>query len=195
MTRRDPARIAAVLVAVALLAALAWVVTRPLGTTTGASDPSGEGSGRVGTAIGDRAPAFDDEKGRPALTDLDGAPVRLADVAGHPVWIVFWATWCTPCQEEAADIVAAYHAHRDAGLTVLAIDVQEPASSVRGFVSEHGIDYRIALDPTAAVQTRYGGWGLPVHFFLDADGTIRDRYIGQLTRDTMEEHLGAIVGS
>ena len=35
-----------------------------------------------------------------------------------------------PCQQEAADIVARYHAHRDDGLIVLAIDVQEPSTSV-----------------------------------------------------------------
>jgi cytochrome c biogenesis protein CcmG/thiol:disulfide interchange protein DsbE len=188
-------RVAAGLAVVGLVAVGAWVATRPLGNgVTPAAVGSGAAS-ETGIEVGDAAPELTDASGAPLLKDLDGAPVQLADYAGHPVWIVFWATWCTPCQEEAADIVAAYHAHRGAGLTVLAIDVQEPTTSVRQFVAEHGLDYRVALDPTAAIQARYGGWGLPVHFFLDGHGTIRDRYIGQLTRETMEERLRTIVGS
>ena len=125
----------------------------------------------------------------PLLVDLDGRPIRLADFAGRPLWIVFWATWCTPCQQEATDILAAFHAHRDDGLAVLAIDIQEPAAAVRAYVSGHDLDYTIGLDPTAAVRALYGGWGLPAHVFLDADGVIRDRYIGQLTAALMEQHL------
>jgi cytochrome c biogenesis protein CcmG, thiol:disulfide interchange protein DsbE len=188
-------RAATGLVVVGLVAAGAWLATRPLGTG-GPPGPVGTGAAsETGIEIGDAAPELTGADGTPLMKDLDGAPVRLADYAGHPVWVVFWATWCTPCQEEAADIVAAYHAHRGAGLAVLAIDVQEPTASVRDFVAEHGLDYRVALDPTAAIQARYGGWGLPVHYFLDARGTIRDRYIGQLTRETMEERLSTIVGS
>ncbi len=188
-------RTAAGLAVVCLVAAGAWVATRPLGS---GGSPGAVGTGAAtatGIEVGDAAPELTDANDAPMLKDLDGAPVRLAEYAGHPVWVVFWATWCTPCQEEAADIVAAYHAHRAAGLAVLAIDVQEPAASVRQFVAEHGLDYRVALDPTAAIQARYGGWGLPVHYFLDQHGTIRDRYIGQLTRETMEERLRTIVGS
>ena len=150
-------------------------------------------SGTTGIAIGERAPDFLDARGIPSLTGLDGETVRLADFAGRPLWIVFWATSCTPCQQEAADIVARYHAHRDDGLIVLAIDVQEPATSVEDFVEAHHIDYRIALDATAAIRDQYGGWGLPVHYFIDGNAVIRDRHIGQMTAPTMEQALQTII--
>jgi cytochrome c biogenesis protein CcmG/thiol:disulfide interchange protein DsbE len=127
--------------------------------------------------------------------DLAGNPIRLDDFAGKPLWIVFWATWCTPCQQEARDIRVSYHAHRDDDLAVLAIDVQEPAAAVREYALSHDLDYAIGLDPTAAVKALYGAWGLPVHFFLDGNGVIRDRYFGQMTGELMEQHLQAIVGS
>jgi peroxiredoxin len=157
----------------------------------GASPPD---SAEVGIAVGDRAPDFVRDSGAPALIGLDQQPVRLTDFAGHPLWIVFWATWCTPCQEEAPDIEAESRAHADAGLSVLAIDVQDPESSVREFMAQHGVEYTVALDSTAAVQNRFGGWALPVHYFIDAQGVIRDRYIGQLSRAGMEQHLGSILG-
>jgi cytochrome c biogenesis protein CcmG/thiol:disulfide interchange protein DsbE len=188
-------RLAGVGLVALLIAAGAWAATRPLGSGDAVAGPASGGPSEIGIDVGDAAPEFPASSEQAAFVDLDGDPVRLADFAGHPVWIVFWATWCTPCQEEAADIVAAFHAHQGDGLQVLAIDVQEPAASVRQFVTARGLDYRVALDSTAAVQEAYGGWGLPVHFFLDAAGTIRDRYFGQLTRDGMEQRLRSILGS
>jgi hypothetical protein len=43
------------------------------------------------------------------------------------------------------------------------------------------------------VKALYGGWGLPAHFFLGADGVIRDRYLGQMNGDLMERHLRTIL--
>jgi len=183
---------------VALIAAAAYVSTRPLGGSPAASVPdagaSMAGAGR-GVAIGRSAPDFvraSDQE--PLLLDLEGRPIHIGDFAGKPLWIVFWATWCTPCQQEAGDIRATYHAHRADELEVLAIDVQEPAVAVREYALKHDLDYTIGLDATAGVKVLYGSLGLPSHLFLDGDGVIRDRYIGQLTADLMEQHLRSIVG-
>ncbi len=186
----------------ALIAVAAYLSTLPLGggpTLTRPSDAGADASGTMvkGVGIGQSAPDFvaAEDEHQPLLEDLDGKPIRLRDFAGKPLWIVFWATWCTPCQEEAADIRASFRAHRDDDLAVLAIDIQEPAAAVREFVRSHELDYRIGLDPTAAVQALYGGLGLPAHFFLDGNRVIRDRYFGQMTRELMEQHLSAIIGS
>jgi Peroxiredoxin len=185
-----------------LIGAAAYFSTLPLdGAPVASRGPEASfyasGTEVNGVGIGQSAPDFvgADDGTEPLLTDLDGNRVRLGDFAGKPLWIVFWATWCTPCQEEAADIRAAYHAHRGEDLAVLAIDIQEPAAAVREYALSHDLDYRIGLDPTAAVKALYGGLGLPSHFFLDGNGVIRDRYFGQMTRDLMEQHLRAIIGS
>jgi peroxiredoxin len=150
-----------------------------------------------GVRIGASAPDFvGGEGGQEALlTAFDGRGIRLHDLAGKPLWIVFWATWCIPCQQEAGGIRAAYDAHRGEGLAVLAIDIQEPAAAVHEYAIAHDLDYAIGLDSTAAVKALYGGWGLPSHFFLDRNGVIRDRYLGQLTDELMERHLQTIIGS
>lgn len=184
-----------------LVGAAAYAATLPLGggsIVPPAADAglSAIGSAVEGVGIGQSAPDFlaGDSPAEPILADLDGKPLRLGDFAGRPLWIVFWATWCTPCQQEASDIRAAYHAHQADDLVVLAIDVQEPAAAVRAYALSHGLDYPIGLDPTAAVMTLYGGRGLPAHFFLDGRGVIRDRYAGQLTGELMEQHLLSIIG-
>ena len=197
--RRRSRRFAVGLLLVVVISAVAYVSTRPFGSASTATAPntvaSTTGAGQ-GVAIGRSAPDFvragDQE---PLLLDLAGRPIHLGDFAGRPLWIVFWATWCTPCQQEASDIRASFHAHDADDLEVLAIDVQEPAVAVREYALSHDLDYAIGLDATAGVKALYGSLGLPSHFFLDGAGVIRDRYIGQLTADLMEQHLGSIIGS
>ncbi len=193
--RRRPARIAAASAVAVVLALGFYVFTQPVGSlfgSAGSSRPDASDMARVGT--GGPAPDFVTADGSTTLLlGLDDRPIRLAEFAGRPLWIVFWATWCIPCQEEAAHIQAAYQAHEPDSLAVLAIDVQEPTTAVRDYVTSHGISYTIGLDPTAAVMALYGARGLPSHVFVDRGGLIRDRYAGQLTADTMELHLDAIL--
>ena len=152
------------------------------------------GSAAASLAIGDRAPEFlAADRSTPILLGLDGRPIFLADLGGRPLWIVFWATWCTPCQQEAASIRAEYHEHADV-IGVLAIDVLEPAGAVRDYALAHGLDYPIALDRTGAAMTLYRAGGLPSHVFLDGHGRLVDRYAGQLTAALMAEHLMALTG-
>jgi peroxiredoxin len=195
-------RLTALLGLALLIGAAAYLATLPLGGARTPSPGPGAnfyaiGSAVAGVGIGQEAPDFlgGDRGQESLLVDLDGNAIRLDDFAGKPLWIVFWATWCTPCQQEASDIRAAFHAHRGDDLAVLAIDIQEPAAAVRQYVRIHDLDYAIGLDRTAAVKALYGAWGLPSHFFLDGNGVIRDRYLGQMTANLMEEHLRAIIGS
>ncbi len=195
--RRLWRRVAAGSIVIVLVGVAAFVATRPLGSASSSPSPgpaTAIGSIVEGVAVG-QAPADFILPGsqEPLLVDLDGRPVRLADFAGRPLWIVFWATWCVPCQEEATDILAAFHAHRADGLAVLAIDIQEPTDTVRAYVQGHGLDYTVALDPTATVRARFGGVGLPAHVFLDRRGVIRDRYLGQMTAALMEQQLASIM--
>jgi cytochrome c biogenesis protein CcmG/thiol:disulfide interchange protein DsbE len=197
-TRPFRRRVAAGCIAIVLVGVAAFVATRPMGSASSAPPGRANAIGSVeeGVAVG-QAPADFIRPGsqEPLLMDLDGRPVTLADFAGRPLWIVFWATWCVPCQEEATDILAAYHAHRPDGLAVLAIDIQEPTATVRAYVQGHDLDYTVALDPTATVRAQFGGVGLPAHVFLDRRGVIRDRYLGQLTAALMEQHLASIMAS
>ena len=179
---------------------MAYLSTLPMRGAPPASPGSGASPFAIGAAkgagLGASAPDFvgGGAGQEPLLMDLDGKEIRLHNFADRPVWIVFWTTWCTPCQQEAGDIRAAYHAHRGDGLAVLAIDVQEPAVAVRDYAVSHDLDYSIGLDPTAAVKAMYGAWALPSHIFLDRNGVIRDRYLGQLTAELMEDHLRTIIG-
>lgn len=190
------------LLATPIIAVLLWIlVTSPIGQQSqgGFGAAPGAtfyvlGAETQGLQVGQRAPDFvgtsDGKEVR--LTDLDGRPVGSDDFRGRPLWIVFWATWCPPCQKETPDLRAAYEAHRGDGLALLAISIQEPGEVVRDYVTRYGLTYDIGLDKTGAVLSTYGVFGLPTHYFVDRNGVIRDRYFGPLTREQMEQKIGLI---
>ena len=178
-----------------------FLVTRPLGSS---SPPTVQDPGALfyqisaktqGLDLGQRAPELTgDDSGTPVqLSDLDGQVVTLASLKGHPVWINFWATWCPPCQRETPVLRDAFKTHQGEGLVLLAIDVQEPADSVRQYATKYGLTYRIGLDVTGAIFHVYRIYGLPSQYFIDRNGVIRGRYFGPLTRDQAEQQLQAIL--
>jgi cytochrome c biogenesis protein CcmG/thiol:disulfide interchange protein DsbE len=193
-----PVQFVLVAAAAVAFAVVVFVATRPL---TGDPGPPAQGAGfyqlgaeTEGLQVGQQAPDFvgmnAGEEAR--LTDLDGREIQLADFAGRPVWVVFWATWCPPCQQETPDIREAFEAHRDEGLVVLAIDIQEPTDVVREYAELYDLRYTIGVDTSAAIMATYGVFGLPTHYFIDRHGMIRDRYFGPLTREQMEERISLI---
>lgn len=138
--------------------------------------------------IGTPAPDF-------ALTDLDGNPVRLADLRGRPVIVNFWATWCVPCVEEFPLLRDAVAKHRDDGLVVVGIVYRDRSVAAREFMARHEASWPAAMDPDERVARAYGVVGPPETFFIAADGSVAGRHFGLLTAGSLDEKLAAILGT
>jgi len=175
-------QLAAALGTVVIVAAILVAVTAPLasGPAPGvAPQPTQFAIGPVveGLRVGDRAPELEilgADGATAPLRDLAGAPVRLADLRGHPVWISFWASWCPPCQAETPVLRETFAAYRTRGLALVAVSVQESTvEDVRAYAAKYGLDYTVAADLAGEVFRRYRIYGLPTQVFLDSDGIIR----------------------
>src|SRR5437867_11504447 len=97
------------------------------------------------------------------ITTLAGDSVTLSSLKGRPVYLNFWASWCTPCRGEMMDIIGAYGAHGDQHVVVLAINLtdQEHMTDVRRFVTELQLPFPVLLDRTGQLRQRYRCRGLP----------------------------------
>jgi thiol-disulfide isomerase/thioredoxin len=197
-TGRQLLSVALVVVVAAVALTLA---TRPIAPGPGAatalpvSTPFLVGPATEGLRPGDTAPEL--EATRPdgtnvVLTDLDGNPVRLADLRGKLVWLNFWATWCPPCQAETPVLRDMDAAYRDRGLAIVAVAVQETTvDDVRAYAQRYELGYRIAFDASADIFGRYRVFALPTQFFISPDGTILDVVNGPLTDATATSRIEA----
>ena len=144
-----------------------------------------------GLEIGALAPELvvDLEDGsRFELTDLDGNPVRLADLRGKVVWLNFWASWCPPCQFETPILRTLDGRYRDRGLALVAIQVQETVEAGRQYADRYGLEYTIGADVAAHVFRAYHVFALPTQFFVDPDGRLR-----QIVNGPLEEAAAAAI--
>ena len=148
----------------------------------------GRGAPASGAQIGQVAPDF-------ALADLDGNPIRLADLRGRPVIVNFWASWCGPCVEEFPLLKSAQVAHEADGLAVVGVVFRDNSEAARDFLLRMDAGWPAAMDPGGRVAESFGMRAPPETFFIDRDGVVRGRQIGQLTGADLERQLALILSS
>lgn len=137
---------------------------------------------------GDPAPDFE-------LATLDGQTARLSDYRGRPVILNFWATWCAPCRLEMPELQRAqaeFDAASDSGPIVLTINEQDSAERVSEFFDEVGLTLTALLDSEGEVGTTYGAFFLPTTVIVGPDGTVAAVHRGMISRDQLDQYLGAI---
>jgi len=129
------------------------------------------------------------------LDDMNGKPVHLADYAGKVIVLNFWATWCGPCKPEIHALVALQAKYGTADLQVLGVSVDDEPADMKPFAREFGINYPLLQGKGRDdIQTAYGPiWGVPMTFIIGRAGTICRTHRGSVTKETLEEEIGAFV--
>lgn len=137
-------------------------------------------------APGDRAPDF-------TAPRLDGGgSLSLAQLAGKPVVINFWASWCEPCIDEAPMLRRASEEYGDE-ITFVGIDIRDAHSDALAFVEAYDLAYPHVRDEDLKIYDDYGLTGQPETFFLDENGVIVEHVNGPLFEDSLTELLDLLV--
>jgi cytochrome c biogenesis protein CcmG/thiol:disulfide interchange protein DsbE len=135
--------------------------------------------------------------GKPAppidLPTIDGQRVRLSDLAGRPVLVNFWASWCIPCRDEFPQLVDAYARHRADGLEILGIVHDDSLDGARAFAAGYGATWPLLDDAQDAAWEDYLGIGVPQSYFIDRDGVVRAFSLGPFTADGLAAQLATIL--
>ncbi|MBI2942278.1 MAG: TlpA family protein disulfide reductase [Chloroflexi bacterium] len=127
-----------------------------------------------------------------ALTTFDGQPLSLASLAGRPVVVNFWASWCVPCREEAPALERVWQESRDRGVVFVGIDIQDTEPAARAFLREFRPSYPNAPDPRGEVAIDYGVVGIPETFFINREGRIIRKYVGPLSETSLRAFVQEI---
>ena len=110
-----------------------------------------------------------------------GQHISLAQYAGHPLILNFFASWCEPCQRETPLIAQFYRSHRHS-VIIVGVDVNDTSSAGLAFARKMGVAYPVASDPAPMTMAlNYGVAALPQTFFLTAQHRVVKRLIQAVT--------------
>lgn len=122
---------------------------------------------------------------------LDGTPVATASLAGRPLVINLWATWCGPCRREMPMLMEVAATRSD--VTFLLLNQGEAKGVVRRYLEDNGLSAaNVALDPGSDAGRRLGAPGLPMTLFISADGLVRSSRTGEISRAALADELNAL---
>jgi thiol-disulfide isomerase/thioredoxin len=150
------------------------------GGATGAAETAAPPAPAASTSItGPRVPAL---AGRDAVT---GKEVRLADYRGKAVVLNVWASWCSPCAQEAPLFDRFLADHPEA--VVVGIDLQDSVAGAKAFAERFGVEHPSMFDPDGAIAAKLGLLGLPTTIFLTPDHRESSRVVGAVTAESLEK--------
>lgn len=139
--------------------------------------------------VGREAPAF-------TIPLLEGGELSLHDLRGETVVVNFWAPWCYPaCWNESPRLEAAWQRYKDQGLIMVGIVYQDSPANARDFIRRFGKSYPNGMDPRNRIAIEYGLYGVPETFFIDREGRIAYKHIGEIDMETLVSKIGDLLGA
>lgn len=161
---------------VALVALMSWALSNKTPVT-----------GMSGfTRVSQPAPVF-------VLPLFDGGKLELANQLGKPMVINFWASWCSPCRDEAAGLERTWRAYADDGVLFVGVNIQDSVQNALDYNKEFDVTYPNGHDSDGKITVDYGVVGLPVTFFVGRDGVVEGRWVGALPESRLLAWVNALI--
>ena len=139
--------------------------------------------------VGHQAPDFTLQ----TFSNPAGQSIHLAALKGKPVVLNFWASWCTPCQQESPMLEAAWKKYRAEGVVFVGVDYQDSQSDAQQFLQKYGITYPVGPDTSGTISVDYGVSNVPSTAFIDRSGIVVRTHLGPLDSATLEDAIQQVL--
>lgn len=118
--------------------------------------------------------------------NTDGTDGSLADYAGEPLVVNFFAAWCGPCRAELPEFQRVSDSNEG---TVRFVGISHDLDEVtwRSFVDEVGITFDTAFQPDQGLFKAFDAKGMPTTAFISAEGEVLQVWTGILSEEKLQE--------
>jgi thiol-disulfide isomerase/thioredoxin len=123
---------------------------------------------------------------------ITGATVSLADYAGQPIVLNFWASWCPPCREELPTLEEFWTSNDK--VVLVGVNFQDSPSAARKIQQQTGFTFPSIEDRSGELGQELGIIGMPTTFFLDRDHRIVGVVAGPVTEEILAEGAELVSG-
>lgn len=126
------------------------------------------------------------------LQDKNGKRVSLQNLRGQVVVLNFWATWCGPCNAETPILVQAAQQYEGQSVVFLgaSVDDAKTQKNIPAFLDRYHVTYPILTGASGDdVEKLKLGIAVPATAFIDANGIIRFRILGQMRPGELQERI------
>jgi cytochrome c biogenesis protein CcmG/thiol:disulfide interchange protein DsbE len=136
--------------------------------------------------IGSPVPEFD-------LTAFDGSPMNLVAQQGRIVVINFFASWCAPCRQEAADLEQTWREYQDRGVQFYGIAYKDADSRAQAFLEEFDVTYPSTVERGNRTARTYGLTGVPETFVVNKQGLLERHFLGPITKAQLSQEIDRLL--
>lgn len=144
----------------------------------------------VGPRLGNIAPDFE-------LETLTGDKVKLSDLRGKPVHLVFWSVDCVYCMKELPHVEKLYQQYgEDYHVLALNVTIQDGMKRFSETVEEKGFTFpNLALEEDGGIEVlqNYAVRGIPHNVFVDKDGIIQLVTPGMMDETAQENVIKELI--
>jgi cytochrome c biogenesis protein CcmG, thiol:disulfide interchange protein DsbE len=124
----------------------------------------------------------------------DAGAINLEDLRGKGVVLNFWASWCKPCEEEAAALEEAWQQYKDKGIVFVGVDYLDQEPAAKRYLEKFKVSYPNGPDLAGKISKRYTIRGVPETFFIDPQGNLVGcRKIGPLSPGELGQRISEIM--
>lgn len=129
------------------------------------------------------------------LPDAEGKQHALAQWAGRPLLVNFWAPWCPPCVEEMPALSALQVELTPKNIQILGIGIDSP-DNIRAFAAKYKINYPLYVAGlTGTDMSRQLGnpnGGLPFTILIGKNGEVVKTYLGRIKIEQLRSDIAAL---